>query len=61
MWCIEKSADYQIKETANNFNKIIYMHMYKNFPNLDNEMPINVQEAYRTPNRWDQKRKSPIT
>ena len=33
--------------------------MYKNFPNLDNEMPINVQEAYRTPNRLDQKRKCP--
>ena len=35
-------------------NKIIE----ENFPNLKKEMPINVQEAYRTPKKWDQKRKS---
>ena len=32
--------------------------MEENFPNLKKEMAINVQEAYRTPNRLDQKRKS---
>ena len=30
--------------------------MEENFPNLKREMPINVQEAYRTPNRLDQNR-----
>jgi hypothetical protein len=24
-----------------------------NFPNLKKEMPMNIQEAYRTPNRLD--------
>jgi len=27
-----------------------------NFPNLKEEMSMNIQEAYRTPNRWHQKR-----
>ena len=27
----------------------------ENFPNLKKEMPMNIQEAYRTPNRLDQK------
>jgi hypothetical protein len=30
----------------------------ENFPNLKKEMPMNIQEAYRTPNRMDQKRNS---
>ena len=30
----------------------------ENFPNLKKEMPMNIQEAYRTPNRQDQKRNS---
>jgi hypothetical protein len=30
----------------------------EHFPNLKKEMPINIQEAYRTPNRLDQKRNS---
>jgi hypothetical protein len=38
----------------NIFNKIIE----ENFPNLKKEMPMNIQEAYRTPNRLDQKRNS---
>ena len=37
------------------FNKIID----ENFPNLKRDMPIIAQEAYRTPNRVDHKRKSP--
>ena len=44
----------QIKGLANIFNKIIE----ENFPNLKKQMPMNIQEAYRTPNRFDQKRNS---
>jgi hypothetical protein len=52
---IEKSEDSQLKGQVNIFNKIIQ----KNFPNLKKkEMPMNIQEAYRTPNRLDQKRNS---
>jgi hypothetical protein len=43
-----------MKKPANIFNKIIE----ENFPNLKKEMPMNIQEAYRTPNRLDQKRNS---
>jgi hypothetical protein len=43
---IEESGDSQFKGPANIFNKIIE----ENFPNLKKEMPINIQEAYRTPN-----------
>jgi hypothetical protein len=49
---IEESEDSQIKGPVNIFNKIIK----ENFPNLNKEMPMNIQEAYRTPNRLDQKR-----
>ena len=38
----------------NIFNKIIE----ENFPNLEKEMPMNIQEAFRTPNRLDKNRKS---
>jgi len=51
---IEESEDSQFKGPVNIFNKIIQ----EIFPNLKKEMPINIKEAYRTPNRWDQKRKS---
>jgi hypothetical protein len=37
----------QLKGTVNIFNKIIE----ENFSNLKKEMPVNIQEAYRTPNR----------
>ncbi|MRB55834.1 hypothetical protein GH849_32795, partial [Bacillus thuringiensis] len=30
----------------------------ENFPNLNKEMPMNIQKAYRTPNRLDQKTNS---
>ena len=30
----------------------------ENFPNLKKEMTMNIKEAYRTPNRLDQKRNS---
>jgi len=51
---LEEGEDSQLKGLENIFNNIIE----ENFPNLMKEMPINVQEVYRTPNRLDQKRKS---
>jgi hypothetical protein len=53
---IGESEDSQLKGPVNIFNKIIE----ENFPNLKKEMPINIQEAYRTPNRLDQKRNSSL-
>ena len=50
---IEESEDSQLKGPVNIFNKIIE----ENFLNLKKEMPMNIQEAYRTPNRLDQNRK----
>ena len=49
---IDESEDLQLKGPANIFNKI----MEENFPNLKREMPMNILEAYRTPNRLDQNR-----
>jgi chromosome segregation ATPase len=49
---IDENEDFQLKGPAIIFNKIIE----ENFPYLKKEMPI--QEAYRTPNRLDQKRNS---
>ena len=54
---VDENGDFQIIGPANIFNKIIK----ENFPNLNKEMPMNIQEAYRTPNRQDQKRNSPNT
>jgi hypothetical protein len=51
---IDENEDFQLKGTVNIFNKILEV----NFPNLKKEMPMNIQEAYRTPNRLDQKRNS---
>jgi hypothetical protein len=51
---IEENEDSQLKGPVNIFNKIIE----ENFPNLKKEMLINIQEAYRTPNRLDQKTNS---
>jgi hypothetical protein len=51
---IDEKEDFQIKRTVNIVNKIIE----ENFPYLKKEMPKNMQEAYRTPNRLDQKRNS---
>jgi hypothetical protein len=50
--CIEENEDSQLKEPVNIFNKIIE----KNVPNLKKEISINIQEAYTTPNRLNQKR-----
>ena len=49
---IEESEDSQIKGPVNIFNKITE----ENFPNLKKEIPMNKQEAYRSPNRVGQKR-----
>ena len=50
----EENEDSQLKWPVNIFNKITE----ENFPNLKNDMAMNIQEAYRTPNRQDQKRNS---
>jgi hypothetical protein len=51
---IEESEDSQLKGPVNIFNKIIE----ENFPNLKKKMPINILEAFRTPNILDKKRNS---
>ena len=51
---VEDSENSQLKGPVNIFNKI----MEENFPNLKKVMPMNIQEAYRTPSRLDQKRNS---
>jgi hypothetical protein len=50
---IEESEDSQLKGQVNIFNKIIE----ENFPNPKKEMHMNIKEAYKTPNRLDQKKK----
>jgi hypothetical protein len=47
---VDENEDFQVKGPANIFSKIIE----ENFPYLNHAM--NIQEAYRTPNRLDQKR-----
>jgi hypothetical protein len=51
---VDENKDFPLKGPANTFNKIVE----KNVRNLKNDMPVNVQEAYRTPNRLDQKTNS---
>jgi hypothetical protein len=51
---IEKSKYSQHNGPVNIFNKIVE----ENFPNLKKEIPMNIQEAKRTPNRIDHKRNS---
>ena len=55
LWIIvDENEDSQLKGPANIFNKIIK----ETFPNQKQEMPMNIQEAYRTLNSLDQKRNS---
>ena len=54
---VDENKDFQLKAQANIFNKIIE----ENFPNLKKELPMNVQEVYRTPNRLDRKEFPPDT
>jgi uncharacterized coiled-coil protein SlyX len=49
---IEDSEDSQLQGQVNIFKKIIE----ENFPKIKKEMTMNMKEAYRTPNRFDQKR-----
>ena len=51
---IEKGKEYQLRGTVNIFNKIVE----ENFFTLKNEMTMSIKEAYRTPNKLDQKRNS---
>ena len=41
---VEEGEELQLKGTENIFNKIIE----ENFPNLKKDIPMQVQEAYRT-------------
>ena len=47
---IEEGEEVQLKSTENIFNKITE----ENFPKLMKDMPMKIQEAFRTPNRQDQ-------
>ena len=52
LWIIvDENEDSQLKRPANIFNKVIE----ENFQYLKKEIPMNIQEAYRIPNRLDQK------
>jgi hypothetical protein len=51
---IDENEYFQLKGPANILNKIIE----ENFLYLKKGMPMNIQEAYRTPNRLDKKRNS---
>ena len=46
-----EGKEYQLRGRVNIFNKIIE----ENFPTLKKEMTMRIKEAYRTPNRVDQK------
>ena len=48
---VEEGEELKLKGPENIFNKIIE----ENFPNLKKDIPMKAQEAYRTPNRLDQK------
>jgi hypothetical protein len=44
---------------AKRIHNILYKVITENFPNLQKTMTIQVQEAFRTPNRLDQNRTTP--
>jgi hypothetical protein len=52
---IEEGEEGQTKGLHNTFNKIIT----ENISNLQKVLPIQVQEASRTPNRIEQNKTSP--
>ena len=54
---IEKLEAVQLKGTENLFNKIIE----EKFTNLKKDMPMEIQEAYGTPNRMDQNKNPLVT
>jgi hypothetical protein len=51
---IEESKDYKLNGPVSIFNKIIE----ENFSYLKKAMPMNIQKAYKTPNRLDHKSNS---
>jgi chromosome segregation ATPase len=51
---VDENENSQVKGPSNIFNKI----KEESSPYLKKEMPMNIQEAYRTPNRLDQKSNS---
>jgi hypothetical protein len=51
----EEGKEVQAKGIHNIFNKIIT----EKFPNLEKDLPLQVQETSRTSNRHDQNRASP--
>jgi hypothetical protein len=53
--CIKEGGEVQAKGIHNIFNKILA----ENFPNLEKEVSIQVEEASRTSNRHDQNTNSP--
>jgi hypothetical protein len=48
---VDENEDFQLKGPVNIFNK----NMKENPPNLKKEMPMNIQEAYRTQIDWIRK------
>jgi hypothetical protein len=52
---IEEKEDFQLKGPIYMFNKIIE----ENVPNVKKEMPMNIQEAYRTPKIGPEKKLLP--
>jgi hypothetical protein len=54
---VDENEDFQLKEPANIFNKIIE----EKFPYLKKEMPMNLQEAYRIQIDWARKEIPPDT
>jgi hypothetical protein len=52
---IKEGGEVQGKSIESIFNKIIT----EIFPNLEKETVIHILEAFRTPNKQDQKRTSP--
>ena len=54
---IEESKYLHLKSPLNIFNKIIG----ENFPNLKKDVLMNIQEAYRTPNRLAPAKIPPVT
>jgi hypothetical protein len=55
MMGIKEGEEVQAKGMYNIFNKIIM----ENFPNLEKDIPIQIQEASKTPNRPHQNRTTP--
>jgi hypothetical protein len=48
----------KIPKVKGQTKKYLQQNDRRKLPKLKNEMPMNIQKAYRTPNRLDQKRNS---